>query len=119
MMTCLRLLCQWIGPVLSQFGYQVAYGGHGMNENHSGAYVAHNLSDLLLFVGSIAVDVAFAAARLPLSLGAVLQTLIGISQQALTLAAKTRGMMMLVAVDFYHLPYHLLFSVDSIHGHIH
>ena len=105
--------------VLSQFGYQVAYGGHGMNENHSGAYVAHHLSDMLLFVGSIAVDVAFAATRLPLSLGTVLQALIGICQQFLTLAAKARGMMMPLAVDFYHLPYHLLFSVDSIHGHKH
>ena len=118
-MTCLRLLCQWIGPVLSQFGYQVAYGGHGMNEDHARAHVAHHLSDLFLFVGSIAVDVAFAAARLPLSLGAVFQTLIGISQQALTLAATTRGMMMPVTIDLYHLPYHFLFSVYSIHGHTH
>lgn len=58
-------------------------GGKGMMENHSGARPTHDLPDSFLHLRPIAMDGAFLAGRLVLTVTAPVKSSVGIIQQPL------------------------------------
>ena len=103
--------------LLFQFGEEVADGGEGVDEEHTGADVAHHGADIFAVGRRIAVDLAFAAARLGVAFGAVVEAVVGVVQQLPAVVAKSFPVvdMVLGAINLNHLFNHQLFLLYSFH----
>lgn len=99
---------------------QMADCSHRMNENHTRAAVPHHLAYLSPVRRSITMYLTPVAARLALTLMAIVKAPACILQQSLAVRAQTStvSMMMVPAIQGYHVTYRSLLSFNTIHIYI-
>lgn len=96
----------------------MADGGEGMVEEHAGTDVLHHLADFLAVRGTVAVDLAFAAARLFVAFRAAVETPVSVIEEGATLVAQivSAAIVMLAAVDGNHLADRFLLLFYAFHN---
>lgn len=89
-----------------------------MHKEHPGAGIAHHGADFLAVGRRIAVDVAFAAARLGIPFRTAVEASAGIVEQSGAFGAEiaAAGSVVSPAVDGYHLCYCLLLAFYACHS---
>lgn len=86
-------------------------GGQWVVENHSWACVSHNLTNLFAHRRSVAVSRALRTEGLVLFVWAIITTFRGVVGQCLTIVAKGFAVVMMTAINCYHIADDLLISL--------
>lgn len=97
------------------FGEEVAEGGEGVVEDHSGAGVAHHCADSGFHFGPITVDRTFATSSLVVAKLAMCQTRLRIFKQFRTVSTYFPVALLVTAIELYHLLDGPLLSFNPCH----